>query len=39
VKKTSKNAMFLFLSFHVFPSTKSEKRRAEQVLQGGGDRY
>jgi hypothetical protein len=32
---TSENAMFFLLSFMVFFPTKSENRRAEQVLPGG----
>jgi hypothetical protein len=33
LSQTSKNTMFLFLSY-VFSSTKPENRRAEQFLQG-----
>jgi hypothetical protein len=34
LSQTSTNVMFFFLSFIFFSSTKSENRRAEQVLQG-----
>jgi hypothetical protein len=37
LSQTSKNAVFLIVSY-VFSSTKSENKRAEQVLPRGGRR-
>jgi hypothetical protein len=36
LSQTSKNAMFLFLSFMVFSSTKLQERRVKEVLLVGG---
>jgi hypothetical protein len=35
LSQTSKNVVFLFI-VHAFSSTKSENKRVEQVLPGGG---
>jgi hypothetical protein len=35
--KLVKNAMFFFLSFMFFSATKSDNKRAEQDLLGGGE--
>jgi hypothetical protein len=37
LSQTNKNTLFYLLFFYVFFSTKSEKKRAEQVLSRGGE--